>query len=117
MYTTETYTRVIPRDFFNEAKLLKCMGQLALKILDNQTPCKIIIEESGDPFDINLSDDGCLFISNYTVLVKEQEIMFKTTYNSKSAYPFYAEIDYCDYEVFDEKGEFTQEFINMCNTL
>ena len=47
----DNYSRVIPRDFFNEAKLLKCMGLLALKVLDNMTPngIKILIEESGAP--------------------------------------------------------------------
>ncbi len=117
MKTTETYTRVIPRDFFNEAKLLKCFGQLALKILDNQTPCKIEISDSGEAFEIELSDDGCLFLRNYAVTINNTEVFFKTTYNSKSAYPFYCEIDYNDYEVFNEKGEFTQEFTNLCETL
>ena len=31
-----TYRRVLPRDLFNEAKLLKCLGQLALIIHDGQ---------------------------------------------------------------------------------
>jgi hypothetical protein len=111
----ETYSRVIPRDFFNEAKLLKCMGMLALKILDRQTPCDMHIDEGeeGEPFNIELSDEGGLFVSNYHVYVKNTRCTFKTTYNSKSAYPFYCEYENCDYCVFDESGEWDSEFIHL----
>lgn len=107
------YSRVIPRDFFNEAKLLKCMGNLALKILDFQIPegIKIEIENSGDPFNIVLTNDGFLMVSNYSVTVNGEEVIMKSTYNSKENYPFYCEIDYDEYLVFDDKGEFTKEFI------
>lgn len=114
---TTTHCRVIPRDFFNEAKLLKCFGQLALKIADCNLPDGLIIEieESGDPFNVVLMDEGSLTISNYRTLVNRFPVIFKTTYNSKSAYPFFCELDYCDYEVFDNIGEFTEEFINAFN--
>lgn len=109
---TIDYLRVIPRDFFNEAKLLKCMGQLSLKILDYQLPegLNITIHESGDPFNICLSEDGSLFVSNYPIMVNGSQVFFKTAYNSKSPFPFYAEIDYCDILVFDEAGNFTSNF-------
>lgn len=113
----ETYTRVIPRDFFNEAKLLKCMGQLALKILDCQTPCEISIEDSGEPFYIQLLDEGSLCVANYPVSVKGHSLRFKTTYNSKSSWPFYCEIDYTDYQVFDETGNWHEDFIQLCKDL
>jgi hypothetical protein len=109
------YTRVIPRDFFNEAKLLKCMGILSLKILDCQLPegIEITISESGNPFNIQLSDDGSLYVANYQIKVNGQIVEFHTTYNSKSNYPFYASVDYCEYQVFDDGGEFTDEFIEQ----
>lgn len=117
MNTTKTYTRVIPRDFFNEAKLLKCMGLLALKILDGLTPCEISIEENGESFNIELSDEGSLFISNYNVIVKNTVCHFKTTYNAKGNYPFYCEYDYTDYLVFDENGDWHPNFIEFIKTL
>lgn len=112
---TETYTRVIPRDFFNEAKLLKCMGVLALKILDRQLPdgVNIEIEESGEPFQIELTDDGNLFVSNYPVLVNGQPATFCTVYNSKENFPLNLIYDYCEYRVFDEAGNFHPDFINF----
>lgn len=116
----ENYTRIIPRDMFNEAKLLKCMGVVALKILDRMLPegVTIHIEESGQPFDIVQLSDGELTIINYPVLVNGLEMVFKTAYNSKDNYPLYFE--YGDYEqerVLDERGEFTSEFIEIAHTL
>ena len=35
----EMYKRVLPRDLFNEAKLLKCLGRLCLLIEDDM--CKL----------------------------------------------------------------------------
>lgn len=115
--TQETYCRVIPRDFFNEAKLLKCLGQLAIKIHECDLPEGFIIdiEESGDPFDIQLSDEGSLYVANYPTTVNGVRVRFKTTYNSKSPYPLFCEVDYTDYQVFEDNGEFCEEFINMFN--
>lgn len=109
------YQRVIPRDFFNEAKLLKCMGQLSLKILNIAVPnnIKITIEGNGEPFKIYLLDEGSLFVGNYEILVNDIPMRFKTIYNSQANYPLYCEFDYVDYLVFDESGEFTEEFIEF----
>jgi hypothetical protein len=114
MNSTETYTRVIPRDFFNEAKLLKCMGQLSLKILDGMLPTgvDILIEESGEPFEINRTIDGNIFVVNYYVTVNQMPVQFATKLNSKEPYPLMAIVDYEEYEVFDNNGNFTTDFIN-----
>lgn len=84
------YHRVIPRDFFNESKLLKCMGRLALLIHENKLPegINIVIEESGEPFDIkqnNLLE--IIFISNYKIKINDEYYEFGTTINSKDNYP------------------------------
>jgi len=109
-----SYQRVIPRDFFNEAKLLKCMGLLALKVLDNQLPEGIVIsiDESGEPFDIiQMEDSGDLSVVNYPVIVNGVELLFASNYNSKSNFPLYCEIDYSPITVFNEIGDFSNEFI------
>ncbi len=108
------YDRVVPRDFFNEAKLLKCMGVLAVKILDNQLPegISIEIDEGGDPFQIEmLQEDGSLSVVNYPVTINGEEVIMKTKYNSKDNFPLYCMIDDEDYLVFNESGEFDQDFI------
>lgn len=115
-----SYERVIPRDAFNEAKLLKCIGQLALKILDKKVPegLKIEIEESGEPFDIRQDDsDGSISVINYTVIVNDRCPRFYTPLNSLGAYPLKCTIDEEIYDVFNDAGEFTDEFINLKNIL
>jgi hypothetical protein len=110
------YTRVIPRDFFNESKLLKCFGKLSLSVLDGHVPTGIGIDihDTGDAFKTELSDDGWLYIDNIETLVNGRVTTFRTLYNSKRNYPFYC-IDpesLEDIEVFDDAGEFTEEFVS-----
>jgi len=111
-----TYQRVIPRDLFNEAKLLKCIGQVVLKIHDRQTPIRMGVIETGERFKIELLDEGYLFISNLDITILGEKYLFKTTYNSKSNYPLFVEIQEdngpVDIQVFDENGNFDEEFIN-----
>ncbi len=109
------YIRVIPRDLFNEAKLLKCLGKLSLAILDCRLPqgITIAIEETGEPFQVELSDDGQLYIANFETFINGRITTFKTAYNSKLNYPFYCihPDSLEDIEVFNEDGEFAAEFI------
>jgi hypothetical protein len=110
------HQRVIPRDFFNESKLLKCMGQLAVRILDGRIPegITIEVEEAGEAFDIQLSNEfGCLFVANYPVTVNGEEYFFGTLYNSKDAYPMICYVEYDEILVFDEQGNFTAEFVTQ----
>lgn len=113
------YERVVPRDFFNEAKLLKCMGRLALLVLDRTVPngLNIEIEESGEPFEIDLTDGSELFVANYPVTVNGYEAFFFTAYNSKAAYPFYCRINDIDYEVFTDSGDWHPDFIQLSKEL
>lgn len=114
-----SYQRVIPRDFFNESKLLKCMGQLSLKILDGKLPdgVKIEIDECGDPFVINQTNDGRLFLQDYDVTVNDVFVSMSTTYNDKNNYPLVCFHDDIETTVFDDNGEFTPEFIELCNNI
>jgi|SRR5580692_2783231 hypothetical protein len=111
------YLRVLPRDLFNEAKLLKCIGQLALSIHDGFPLKGMTMYHEGDPFDITLLDDGYLAVRNIDFAIGETQLVFKSQYNSKANYPLYCEHDYCEYLVFDEQGKFTQEFITFFNDL
>jgi hypothetical protein len=111
------YQRVIPRDFFNEAKLLKCMGQLALKVLDKVAPQTLDILDTGEPFEIYLMECGHLNVGNVTVLINDIPHVFKTPYNSKRNYPLLVDNeDLGEIEVFNEQGDFTEEFLNYCET-
>lgn len=109
-----SYIRVIPRDLFNEAKLLKCMGQLVLLIIDNMGPDGLTFKHDGEPFKIVLFEDGHLNIWNLHFDLKGIMVIFKTNYNSKSNYPLLCQHDSCDYLVFEDNGEFTEEFKQFC---
>jgi hypothetical protein len=118
------YDRVLPRDAFNESKLLKCIGQLTLFILDwQETAIDITYEHKrnqvnkSNAFEIVLLEEGSLMIVNLYFKIHGTPVIFKTQYNSKRVYPMFCEFGSCDYPVFDDRGQFDQEFIDFCNTL
>lgn len=104
------HIRVIPRDFFNEAKLLKCLGHLELLILEKKIQLRS--EFDGKNFNIEQSfGDGSLRCSNYRVFFKDEEIYLYTQYNSKENFPLILVYRMEDYYVFDENGKFMPGFI------
>lgn len=110
------HRRVIPRDFFNEGKLLKCMGVVALKIINNLVPNNIemYFEEDGSAFNIVLNpENNFLELINYPIIINNRRFILGTRYNSKDNFPLYL-TDYDDYLevlVLNEDGNFTDEFI------
>lgn len=99
------YRRVIPRDFFNEAKLLKCLGRLELLILDRR--CRLLSSHSGDRFRICQDmSNGSLVCTNYHVYLDGVSLHFFLPYNSKDNYPLTVNLNGEDYTVFDEDGNF-----------
>lgn len=61
-----SYLRVIPRDLFNEAKLLKGLGKICLMIHDNYLPfinCNHEDERSGFKIAQN-KNDGSISVTN-----------------------------------------------------
>jgi len=112
-YHVMKYRRTVPRDFFNEAKLLKCMGVLSLRILDGKLPPGIDIKmaEPGTGFKIDLLSDGSLTVSNYPVTINGQVVTMKTIYNTKANFPLVCELDYEETTVFDDNGDWDEEFV------
>jgi len=111
------YKRVFPRDLFNEAKLLKCLGRLGLLILDFRVPCKMVMNEPEGCIVIGRRNDNFLECTNIQILIKDQPFRFMIPYNSKSQYPLLVERDNIHYPVFDEDGEFDKEFIVFTKTI
>ena len=107
-----SYLRVIPRDFFNESKLLKCLGQFQLCIHDrtaNGLPFEVDFD--GRAFEIIQYDsDGALSVLNYLVSLNGEPVILYTPYNSKENYPLRALYRNEEYFVFDEKGKFMPNF-------
>ena len=46
----------------------------------------------------------CGYKENIGITVKGNEVTFKTTYNDRSDFPFFADYDNTEYLVFDENG-------------
>lgn len=108
------YDRAIPRDLFNEAKLLKCIGIIALRIVNDELPDGIDIKigETGEPFDIRQTVDGDIYISNYIITVNNDKVIFATLLNNKSNFPLVCYINDEIIEVLDDDtGSFSIEFI------
>jgi|GEM_PF-6334130 len=111
------HQRIIPRDLFNESKLLQQIGKLCLAIEDKEIE-GIEFEHDGSPFLINLMPSGYLRIENIRFrLTKVEELVSFSLYNSRipnfpnpNPNPLRYEIDGIEGYVFDEKGEFTRIF-------
>ncbi len=102
------HIRVLPRDLFNDAKLLKCLGQLHLKIVDkgvNGLPLKV--DYDGEPFNIVQNPgDGSLSCANYKVYLKGEELELFVPLNSKETYPLVGIYKQEEFFLFDEAGNF-----------
>ncbi len=100
--------RVIPRDFFNEAKLLKCLGHFEICIMDHPLPgLEFEVHFEGGPFVVRQNQsDATLYCENYRVFLAGEELKLYTIYNSKDAYPLYGEYKGQHFLIFDERGFF-----------
>lgn len=107
-----SHYRVIPRDFFNEAKLLKCLGRLELYINhDGPNTLGLKSDFDNEPFKI-VQDPmtGNLSVENYKVFLDGEEIYLFTNYNSKDTYPLIGLYKGEEYYIFSEQGEFMPNF-------
>ena len=107
------YQRVLPRDLFNEAKLLEQIGRICLSIHDSQLT-GLSFDHDGSSFDIQLSDEGSLYISNLEFLDTEGlPVSFTTNYNSRVKNPLLAHDREAEenYFVFDDQSNFTNRFL------
>lgn len=111
----ENYIRVIPRDLFNEAKLLKCYGMLSLA-LHNYPMEGVELEHDGDEFHVVMDDSGCLSVSNLTLVVHGEPVTLGSMTNSRDAYPLlFTDAEEEQHSLFDQAGKYSQEFLQLCH--
>lgn len=104
-----SYQRVIPRDLFNESKLLKCLGQLSL-LVHNET-VNLIVDYDESIFLIKQRpEDGGLYCTTINFFIGKQKLELFTSYNSKSPYPLLCMADEL-LDVFNDDGTPTIEFL------
>lgn len=103
-----SYTRVLPRDAFNEANLLKCVGKLTLLIEDRMLP-GWSYDYDGEPFDIHQNEaDGSISVRNVRFMKGDYEIYISTPLNSRRAWPAMATGGAYECEfLFDDTGKFS----------
>ena len=104
------YHRVCPRDLFNEAQLLKCMGQISLFILDDVLPGLHMegpeFEEAGPGFQIEQDEsDGSISVVNLRFSDRNGEpVYFYTPLNSRDKWPLMMNYKEETYYCFQENG-------------
>ena len=109
-----TYLRVIPRDLFNEANLLKCYGRIYLNLETANNP-EAELEHDGDAFVVEQNENsGGIYVSNVTLKVRGRAYRLERPLNSRASWPLFL-IDENDEEVavFNEDGSFTKEFADF----
>lgn len=86
-----SYHRVIPRDLFNEASLLKCYGALYIA-LENHNGEARFSQEDLPSFDIvQRDDDGAIFVDNLSLITRGRMYRLTRPLNSRQPWPLYAE--------------------------
>lgn len=111
-----SYIRVLPRDLFNEASLLKCYGALWIALDSWHAHSAKWSTEDLDIFDIQQrAEDGAIYLDNLTLDVEPHSYQLTRPLNSRCNWPLYAErVDDPDFEpiaVFSEtNGTLTEEF-------
>jgi hypothetical protein len=119
-----TYHRVIPRDLFNEASLLKCLGRLWI-LLDQRRDLSARLgaiedpagtEHTGEAFAIDQSpEDGSIYVRNLPFRVRGEIFSLSRPLNSREPWPLYCESlcgEVC-MEVFTDGGDLSPEFLEF----
>lgn len=105
-----SYVRVIPRDLFNEANLLKCYGRLYINLETANFPA-VELEHDGEAFDVHQDENsGGLYVANVILRVRGEACYLHRPLNSREAWPlYYTDAAGEEIAVFAEDGSFTQE--------
>lgn len=114
-----SYTRVVPRDLFNDANLLKCLGQLYLNI-DNVPKQSFELSDLDgvDGFPIEQDEaDGSTYCPLVTAVVNGDEFQFSRPMNSREPWPLLmrcqTNYDFDEIPVFTNNGAFHPDFLKL----
>ena len=123
-YQHNPFSRVLPRDAFNEAKLLKGIGFLTLKIHNGLVPDGLTFSgpEENTPFEIVQDPaSGDLYVANVTIRIHGDEIDVFHSYNDREGLTLRFEYQYPYEEVYgfvfdgDDPETFSEAFLRFCN--
>lgn len=111
-----SYVRVIPRDLFNEANLLKCYGQLYINLERMGLEECLVMGDINGRFDIwQDENDGSLTVTNVVLTIHGDVVPLLRPLNSREPYPLWATVrdiygEPDELEVFNVDGTFTAQF-------
>jgi len=100
--------RILPRDAFNDANLLKCIAKLTMDIEDGL--CDFIqYHFDGDGFNIVQDEaSGGTYVANVQFWTMgrdtNKQLTFVRPLNSRDPWPLWLETDDEAFEVFDDEG-------------
>lgn len=99
------YRRVIPRDLFNEANLLKCLGKIVLDIEDGKLPW-LSYWHDNEAFNVVQDENsGAIYCSNIQFFAGKKTLpCFTRPLNSRDHWPLYLEMPWDSLPVFDDHG-------------
>lgn len=99
-----SYRRVLPRDAFNESKLLKCVGKLTLMIENGELP-SWSFHYDGEPFNI-IQDpsDGSIRVGNISFWRVSRAVDVRTPLNARDNWPALMRQGDDEYYLFSESG-------------
>lgn len=111
---TATYYRIIPRDLFNEANLLKCLGHLWIET-ERFQPGKVTMEHDGEAFEVwQNGDDGTTRVANIAITINGKPYDAFRPLNSRRTWPLYLiGTDDHPIEVFQDDGTLTRELLAL----
>ena len=113
------YVRVLPRDLFNEASLLKCMGRIVILLQETPDHHAEIVEEQVDRFRVSQdASSGSIRLSNVTFVVRGVPHLLERPLNARSPWPLIVagdgrDPDFEEVQVFEDDGSFTGEMLEL----
>jgi len=107
-----SYRRVIPRDLFNEANLLKCYGRIYINLERAELP-HVELDHDGEPFNIQQdSSSGAIYVENVKLKVNGKALRLERPLNSREAWPLnLITEDDEEVTVFTSDGDFTVDLV------
>lgn len=110
-----TYQRILPRDLFNEAKLLKCLGRLALLIHNELCELQFVhVTQDWQDFRIYKDfSDGSIYCDNLLFFAPgRKRVKVYLPENNREPYPLLCRFDGSEEElaVFNDDGSLSDDF-------
>lgn len=109
------YIRVLPRDLFNEASLLKCVARLWILTDEKRDHQARFVTEDCDVFNV-LQDQssGAIYIGNVEFTVRNVPHRLSRPLNSRSAWSLYMDTEDGDetLSVFDDEGNLSADMLS-----